>query len=57
MKENNKMSIRYKWLWWEKGGCVVELLHTGHFPTTVIAKLPDGRTTEIDFDELEMPKD
>lgn len=57
MKENNKMSLRHKWLWWKKGECVVEILHTGHFPTTVMAKLPNDHITEIDLDELEFPKD
>lgn len=42
-----------KWVWWRKGECVVEVLKRGHYPTTVMAKLPDGRTTEIELFELE----
>ena len=57
MKEINYINLRYKWMWWKNGECVVELLTTGHFPTTVMAKLPNDKVTEIDFDELEMPKD
>ncbi len=57
MKEINYINLRNKWMWWKKGECVVELLSTGHFPTTVMAKLPNDKVTEIDFDELEMPKD
>lgn len=46
-----------KWLWWTKGECVVEVLRTGHFPTTAMVKLPDDRTIEVDMDELEIPND
>jgi hypothetical protein len=52
MAENNMM-IMNKWRWWVKGECVVEIISTGHFPTTVMAKLPDDRTVEIDMHELE----
>ena len=47
----------HKWMWWTKGECVVEVLKTGHFPTTVMAKMPDDREIEIDINELDMPKD
>jgi len=43
-----------KWVWWKKGECVVEVIKTGHFPTTIIGKLPTGKETEIDIDELEL---
>jgi hypothetical protein len=56
MKEN-KMNHLYTWMWWRKGECVVEVLRTGHFPTTAMVKLPDDRETEVDINELEMPKD
>ncbi len=46
-----------KWMWWTKGECVVEILRTGHFPTTVIAKLPNDKQTEIEITELDTPKD
>jgi hypothetical protein len=42
-----------QWVWWTKGECVVEVLRTGHFPTTIIGKLPNDTETEIDIDELE----
>jgi hypothetical protein len=41
-----------KWMWWNKGECVVEVLHTGHFPTTAIVRLPNDKESEIDVDEL-----
>jgi hypothetical protein len=31
---------------------VVELIERGHFPTTLIAKMPDDREVEIDEDDL-----
>jgi hypothetical protein len=46
-----------KWVWWKKGECVVEVLSTGHFPTTIIGKLPDDKETEIDIDELDINED
>lgn len=42
-----------KWMWWNKGECVVEVLRTGHFPTTAMVKLPNDTETEVDIDELE----
>jgi hypothetical protein len=45
-----------KWVWWTKGECVVEILSIGHFPTTVMAKLPSDKETEIDMDELDLTK-
>ena len=47
----------YKWMWWTKGECVVEVLRTGHFPTTAMVKLPNDKETEIEINELELPKD
>jgi hypothetical protein len=46
-----------KWMWWTKGECVVEVLHTGHFPTTAIVRLPTDKESEVDVEELEMAKD
>lgn len=54
--KDNRLHI-HKWMWWSKGECVVEILTTGHFPTSVMARLPDDKECEIDVDELEMPKD
>lgn len=41
-----------KWMWWEKGQCVVEILTTGHFPTTAMVKMPNDKEIEVDIDEL-----
>lgn len=51
MKGNNYTMPQ--WVWWCKGECVIEVIGTGHFPTTVMGKLPDDRIIEIDRDELE----
>lgn len=56
MKDNN-MHHLYKWMWWTKGECVVEVLRTGHFPTTAMVMLPNDKQIEIDINQLEMPKD
>lgn len=42
-----------QWAWWLPGECVVELIKRGHFPTTLIVRLPDNREIEIDEDSLE----
>ena len=47
----------HKWMWWNKGECVVEILRTGHFPTSAMVKLPNDAEIEIDIDELEMTKE
>ena len=41
-----------KWCWWEKGECVVEVLGSGHYPTTAMVKLPDDSKIEVDIVEL-----
>lgn len=56
MKEN-RMNHLNTWMWWTKGECVVEVLRTGHFPTTAMVKLPNDKETEVDIIELEIPKD
>lgn len=43
-----------KWVWWRTGECVVEVIKRGHYPTTIIAKLPSDKVTEIELDELEL---
>lgn len=55
--EMNRMNHLCTWMWWTKGECVVEVLRTGHFPTTAMVKLPNDRETEVDINELTMPKD
>jgi hypothetical protein len=47
----------HKWMWWNKGECVVEVLKTGHFPTSAMVRLPNDKEVEIDINELEMPND
>lgn len=42
-----------QWCWSKKLECVVEILKTGHFPTSVIVRLPDGRETEHEVSDLE----
>jgi hypothetical protein len=46
-----------KWMWWKKNECVVEVIKTGHFPTTAMVKLPNDKETEIDIDELRFETD
>jgi hypothetical protein len=43
-----------QWVWWKKGECVVEVIKAGHYPTSIIGKLPNDKETEIDIDELEL---
>lgn len=52
MKAKSYMTLP-QWVWWVKGECVVEVLSTGHFPTTAIVKLPNDLITEVDIGELE----
>ena len=46
-----------RWVWWKKGECVVEVIKTGHFTTSIIGKLPNGKESEIDIDELDIHND
>jgi hypothetical protein len=41
-----------QWAWWKKGECVVEVLRSGHYPSSIIGRLPNDKETEIDIDEL-----
>lgn len=53
-KRANVTSITLpRWVWWTKGECVVEIIKTGHFPTSVMAKMPDDSIIEIEINELE----
>lgn len=56
MKAKSYMTLP-QWCWWKKGECVVEVLGTGHFPTTAMVKLPNDKETEVDIDELEIAGD
>jgi hypothetical protein len=42
-----------KWVWWNAGGCVIEVIRTGHYPTTIMGKMPNDKVIEIDINELE----
>jgi hypothetical protein len=53
----NKGSKLNEWMWWSKGDCIVRVIKTGHFPTTVMVELPDNRETEVDIVELQVPAD
>jgi hypothetical protein len=39
-------------MWWTNGRCAVEILRSGHFPNSVIVKLPNDVQTEVEIDEL-----
>jgi hypothetical protein len=45
-----------EWAWWREAECVVKIVGIGHFPTTVMAQLPDDRVVEIDMNQLENVK-
>jgi hypothetical protein len=42
-----------KWCWSRSMECVVEILRIGHFPTSVMVRLPDGRETELEMEDLQ----
>jgi len=44
-----------KWRWYKNGKCVVEVLKRGHFPSTLIVRLPDDTELEVEYHELENP--
>jgi len=54
--KDNRVNL-YKWMWWSKGECVVEVLKTGHYPNTAMVRLPNDKETEIEVHELEMTED
>jgi hypothetical protein len=52
----HRMNPMYKHMWWTKRGCEVEVLGTGHFPTTAMVKLlKEDHILEVDTDELILP--
>lgn len=51
---NESIITHKKWAWWRAGECVVEVLKRGHFPNTVLAKLPNDKITEIELVELDV---
>jgi len=50
MREQKQEVDRFQWH--VKLKCVVEIIKTGHFPNTVIVKLPGGNETEIELNML-----
>ncbi len=48
--ENNYLP---KWCWCSTEKCVVEVIKIGHFPNTVIVRLPSDTTIEVERTELE----
>lgn len=53
MKENRYPTLP-EWVWWNDGECVVRVLSAGHFPTTIMARLPNDTECEIEIAELEL---
>jgi hypothetical protein len=45
-----------RWCWHDQFECVVEVIKTGHFPSTVIVRMPDGSELETDIDKLRIEK-
>lgn len=45
-----------QWCWSKRCECVVEILRSGHFPSSVMVKLPDGKEVEHEISELETQK-
>lgn len=41
-----------QFVWYKKLECKVEVIKTGHFPTSLIVKLPDGKMIETDSENL-----
>lgn len=41
-----------RFAWHQKLECVVEIVGQGHFPSTAIVKLPDGREIDTDLCDL-----
>lgn len=48
----DKVKVLPKWMWWSVGECVVEILRVGHFPNTVMVRLPNDAESEIEIEEL-----
>lgn len=50
--ETSKVTTLPRWMWWTKGECVVEIIKTGHFPTSAMVKLPNDVVTEVEIEDL-----
>jgi hypothetical protein len=53
MRAKLKVLTKPQYMWYPKAECVVELMSRGHFPTTIMVKLPNDKVVEIDLDELD----
>jgi hypothetical protein len=42
-----------EWMWHKQFKCVVRILKTGHFPSTVMVQLPDDSIVEVEVELLE----
>lgn len=42
-----------RWVWWKKGECVIEVIKRGHYPATIMGKLPDDSIVEIELSDIE----
>lgn len=50
------LSALPKWLWYPRMATTVEVLRSGHFPTSVMVKASsDGKTYEVETSDLEIP--
>ena len=38
--------------WWIRGEIEVEILGTGHYPTTVMVRTKDGQEIEVELEDL-----
>lgn len=55
MSEHAQHSTLPKRMWLKGSECEVEVIGTGHFPTTVMVYLPDNRKIEVeDYDLMEL---
>lgn len=51
----NKVTLP-EWMWWQTGECVVQLISIGHFPSTVMVKLPSDTVCEVELSSLTIPR-
>lgn len=45
-----------RWCWHDEFKCVVEIIRSGHFPTSVVVRLPDDSEIETDIEKLRIEK-
>lgn len=50
------LSALPRWLWYPRMATTVEVLRSGHFPTSVMVRASsDGKTYEVETADLEIP--